>query len=173
MAKMFTDGRTREEFMHNLVAPQSFDSADWKVIAHHLAVSDNKDDWDEFWKVVEITGKTDESRVPIGKTERFIFLDLIKAPNKKEGGGWWLEELTEREFPGYYKCPLHFLDMVPVTNGNPEWRSAVRRFWAGRGFDVAKNPLTAASGYPGLDRLFKEVEAEQKQHNVAQESFAF
>lgn len=86
--------------------------AGWSVLAHSVRGNN-------LWTVIEKPDGT-----------RFIGLDLLRAGQRSEGEGWGHKDLCESMGPSECDCPLKFLDMAPVPDGDyaAEWRERVRAY---------------------------------------------
>ncbi len=67
------------------------------------------------------------------------------------GGQWGYKDLEESSGPGYYSCPLSYLDMVPETN--PGWRAEVRKWHAERNVKLTSGQKYVARAGLTLDRV--------------------
>jgi len=75
-----------------------------------------------LWSVVKCTYKADTESYQKGHEHDYIACTLIN------GGGseWCRKDMCESMWPGYYSCPLSYLDMAPVAS--EEWRAGVRKY---------------------------------------------
>lgn len=79
-----------------------------------------------LWTVHEIREKETGKAIV-----RFIGCFLMQTDGN---GNWGYKDMEESMGPCYYSCPLAYLDMVPMPEGEyaPKWREAVREYWEKR-----------------------------------------
>lgn len=117
MGWLFTQGYTRKDLVEKLT--KDWTGEDGKT-RHCLEHSSNGTY--VLWAVWQVGN--DES-------DRFIACYLTK---NDKGFGWGYKGMSESMGPGYYGCPLRFLDMVPVPDSPyaSEWREKVKEYHAKR-----------------------------------------
>ncbi|CAK7032838.1 hypothetical protein [Saezia sanguinis] len=75
-----------------------------------------------LWSVEKCTYKVDTEYYQKGQEHNYIGCTLING----SGSEWGRKDMCESMWPGYYSCPLSYLDMVPVAS--EPWRAEVRKY---------------------------------------------
>lgn len=112
----YTDGASRADLIRELTAPQKNEKTGWARKALKYCTAGNV-----LWTVWEITGAD-------GVTRRHIGCDLLH----RSSTGWGHKPMDEFFQPCYYTCPLSYFELVPDSQGCPEWRAKVRAYWEKR-----------------------------------------
>ena len=110
MGWLFTYGKRKADIIKELIAPEENETRRWETIAY--CVRGNV-----LWSVIAITYRQDN------RSKRLIVCHLLA---KKKDCGWGYKDIDESMHPYYYSCPLHYLDLAPVTN--TEWRARVQAY---------------------------------------------
>lgn len=116
MGWTFTYDATRADIIAEITRPWARDGHTYTTLAHSLRGT-------VLWSVIETT---DEAT---GARSRIIGCDLLRSDR---GYGWGHKAMSEAEGPGYYTCPLRYLEMVPPAQSPyaTAWRAKVRAYHA-------------------------------------------
>ena len=109
MGWLFKTNQTKKQLVERLVKPYRDDESGQtsECIKHSLIGN-------HLWTVFEITNAQ-------GEKSRFINLFLLAS---KRGYGY--KDISEKEYPFYFDCPLSLLKLAPVTC--EEWRNSVKNY---------------------------------------------
>jgi hypothetical protein len=133
MGWLFTEGQSRREVIHTRLHRQWREEYSGRCLAHALRGN-------VLWSVWELAK-------PGGTSERFIACDVLAS---KLDYGWGYKDTEECLGPGYYSCPLAYLEMAPVANEG--WRSGVREYHERRK-PGKRLSVICASGRPYHSRI--------------------
>ena len=108
---VFSERSDRKRFIAELTKPEENDIYKRTTVAHCLRGM-------VLWSVVQIEQS--------GKKTRFIQCDLLAFGGQVSG--WGNKPMEESCGPGYFSCPISYLDMAgePDTETAREWRATVR-----------------------------------------------
>jgi len=116
MGWYYTYGASRADLIRELTESRKSEETGWERKALTFCTAGNV-----LWTVWEITQ-------PDGSSNRHIGCDLLHRSKE----GWGYKPMDEDMEPCYYTCPLAYLELVPDSQGRPEWRTKVRAYWAQR-----------------------------------------
>jgi len=108
----------RKSLISHLTRGEENETVKQTVIAHQAAGNN-------LWTVFEQTTKA------TGEVKRFIILFMMTGGRNRD---WGYKDISESMGPCEVSCPLKYLDMVPVGEGNysAPWRERVRAYWVAR-----------------------------------------